>query len=144
MFELDRPVRWNDVDAAGIVFFPRFLEYCHDAIEALLSPLDGGYARLTQQRRLGLPSVHLEADFRAPLRYGDVCHVQLSVAKIGRSSVTFRHVLSRVGAPTGTATIVCCVVRQIVVVSDLVTLEATAMPDDVRVVLEAHRDAPST
>ena len=79
MFELARPVRWSDVDAAGIVYFPRFLEYCHDAIEALFGELDGGYAHLTMKRKIGVPSVHLEVNFKAPLRYGDVCRVRVTV-----------------------------------------------------------------
>ncbi len=138
MFEFERPVRWSDVDAAGIVYFPRFLEYCHDAIEALFGGLDGGYAALTQNRKIGVPSVHVEANFHAPLRYGDVCRVQVTVEKIGRSSVTFRHVLLRED-PDATRTM-CCEVRHVVVVSDLVALKGTVIPDDVLAVLETHRE----
>ena len=134
MFELARPVRWSDVDAAGIVYFPRFLEYCHDAIEALFGELDGGYAYLTMKRKIGVPSVHLEVNFKAPLRYGDVCRVRVTVEKIGRSSVSFRHLLVREEDET-----LCCEVRQVVVVSDLVAIKGTVIPDDVLAVLERHR-----
>lgn len=139
MFELVRPVRWSDVDAAGIVYFPRFLEYCHDAIEALFGELDGGYPRLTMVRKVGVPSVHLEVNFRAPLRYGDVCRVRVTVEKIGRSSVSFHHVLVREEDD-----MLCCEVRQVVVVSDLVALKGTAIPDDVLAVLERHRVSEPT
>jgi 4-hydroxybenzoyl-CoA thioesterase len=144
MFELVRPVRWSDVDAAGIVYFPRFLEYCHDAIEALFGELEGGYAKLTQLRKIGVPSVHVEVNFLAPLRYGDVCRVRVHVEKIGRSSVTFRHVLLRDDPDDPSGAIVCCEVRHVVVVSDLVALKGTVIPDDVLAVLESHRDDDGT
>ena len=77
MFRLERPVRFAEVDAARIVFFARYLDYCHDAIEALFGALDGGYAELTMKRGLGVPSVHVEIDYHAPLRYGDVAVIDL-------------------------------------------------------------------
>lgn len=139
MFEHPRPVRWSDVDAAGIVYFPRFFDYCHDAIEALFAALPGGYPRLTMERHVGVPSVHLEADFKAPLRYGDTCLVRVHVAKLGRSSVAFRHVLVR--ARDG---VECAEVRHVVAVSDLVAVRAIEMPADVRALLAGHLapDAP--
>jgi 4-hydroxybenzoyl-CoA thioesterase len=134
VFEHARTVRWSDVDAAGIVFFPRFLEYCHDAIEAFFGALPGGYPTLTMRRKIGVPSVHVNVDFRAPLRYGDVCVVELSVARIGRSSVTFRHRLVRQADR-----VVCADVTQIVAVSDLDALRSIEIPTDVRALLEAHK-----
>jgi 4-hydroxybenzoyl-CoA thioesterase len=133
VFEHRRPVRWNDVDAAGIVYFPRFLDFCHDAIEAMFDALPGGYAALTMQRRIGVPTVHLEADYRAPLRYGDVCLVHLTVLRLGRSSVSFRHRLLR--APDRALSVE---VTHVVAVSDLAALRAIEIPADVRAVLAQH------
>ena len=56
----ERPVRFADVDAARIVYFARYLDYCHDAIEALFGGLPGGYAHLTMARDVGVPSVRVE------------------------------------------------------------------------------------
>ena len=33
MFELTFPVRFDDVDAAGLVYYPRLLDYCHVGLE---------------------------------------------------------------------------------------------------------------
>jgi YbgC/YbaW family acyl-CoA thioester hydrolase len=86
-FEHRLTVRFHQVDRAGIAFFGRLFEYCHDAFEELLSAagLDG----LLQARRVGLPLVHAEADFAAPLRMGDKLVVAVTVERLGRSSVTF-------------------------------------------------------
>ena len=137
MFRLERPVRFADVDAARIVFFARHLEYCHDALEALFNQLPGGYAGLTMERDVGVPSVHVEIDYKAPLRYGDVALIDVHVEKIGSKSVIFRHEISRGrdGAP-------CATVRQVVVTARLTELGAVPIPDDVRALLEAQLEAP--
>lgn len=133
MFVMDRPVRFADVDAAHIVFFARHVEYCHDAIEALFSSLDGGYPGLTMGRGVGVPTVRLEVDYRAPLRYGDVVEVHVEVLRLGGRSVTFRHNLHRKSDG-----VLCATVVQVVVTSDLHTLKSVAVPDDVRALLSPH------
>ncbi len=129
----DRPVRFEEVDAAQIVFFPRFLSYCHEAMEALFDGVDGGYVHLIRDRKIGVPAVHIECDFKHPLRYGDVARIETTVAKLGRTSVSFRYAIMRAsdGTPVATITHVCAV-------SDLVLLKAIPIPDDVRAALEAH------
>ena len=128
-----RPVRFAEVDAASLVFFPRFLEYCHDALEALFADLDGGYARLTQVRDVGIPTVSVGAEYRSPLRYGDVVLVEIEVLEIGRSSVTVRHTLRRESDQA-----VAAVAEHVFVTTRLSTLEAVPIPDDVRSILERH------
>ena len=122
------------MDAAGIVFFPRILAYCHDALAALLEAAHGGYSGLLMQRNVGLPTVHVDVDFMAPLRFGDTARIELLVARIGRRSVTFEISLSRVRDETRVAR-----VRLICACSALVPrLHATEWPPDVRQILEAH------
>lgn len=126
-------VRWNDVDAAALVYFPLFLDYCHQALEALFGQLPGGYPELTQRRGLGVPTVHLEADFLSPLRYGDACLVRLEVLRLGRSSIQLRHTLTREADGAE-----CARVRQVVALSELAGPRAVALPPEVRALLEAH------
>jgi 4-hydroxybenzoyl-CoA thioesterase len=133
MFAYERPVRFEDVDAAGIVFFSCFLSYCHEAMEALFAPLDGGYAGLIVARRIGMPAVRVEADFEAPLRYGDIVRIAVLVEQMGRTSCTFRHELTNKKDGTVVAR-----VRHVVVLSDLRILQKIPIPDDVRAFLETH------
>src|SRR5689334_17978744 len=86
VFHYRRAVRFDDVDAAQIVFFARFLDYCHEALEAVLDAVDGGHARLILERRVGFPAIHIEMDFMAPLRYGDVLDIRVTVPRIGATS----------------------------------------------------------
>ncbi len=132
-FRYERPVRFADVDAARIVFFARYLDYCHDAIEALFNELPGGYAHLTMVRDVGVPSVRVEVDYRAPLRYGDVALIDVTVERVGEKSVTLRHELTRKadGVPVAT-------VRQVVVTARLSALGGIPVPDDVRALLARY------
>lgn len=85
-------VRWGDCDPAGIVYFPRFFERFHDAMERWFEDSLGlPYDSLIVGQRLGLPSVHTEADFRAPCRFGEHLVVELRVGKLGRSSIELRY-----------------------------------------------------
>ena len=133
MISYERPVRFEDVDAAQIVFFGRFFGYCHEAMEAFFASVDGGYAQLVTVRKIGFPAVHVEADFTSPLRYGDTARIAVDVTKIGNKSATLRFIITRAkGGPA------VAIITHVCAVSDLVNLHAIPIPDDVRAVLEAH------
>jgi 4-hydroxybenzoyl-CoA thioesterase len=133
MFVYERAVHFEDVDAASIVFFSRFLNYCHEAMEALMAPLSGGYAALIVERRQGMPAVRVEADFAAPLRFGDRARIEVTVEHVGRTSCTFRYEFSNAKDGSHVARI-----RHVVVLCDLNGIKAVPIPEDVRAVLERH------
>jgi 4-hydroxybenzoyl-CoA thioesterase len=130
----ERPIRFDEVDPAGIVFFARYANFAHEAVETFFQDLEGGYAALIQKRRIGLPIVHLEADFRAPLRYGDRLRIETRCEKLGTTSATFVHEISNADGGNLAAT-----VRHVVVAVLLDTFRPCPIPDDVRRTLEAHR-----
>jgi 4-hydroxybenzoyl-CoA thioesterase len=125
-------VRFDEIDAAGIAYFANFLRWCHDAMDALLASLDGGYASLVARRRLGLPTVHVDADFASPMRFGDEVHVALAVERLGTSSIALRFDLRR-GDGHLAATL-----RHVVVVCDLDAMCAHPIPEDLRSLFERH------
>ncbi len=76
-------VRFQDVDAAGIVFFARIAEYFHDGYFAFLTARGG--LDLPEAMRSApwvAPMLHLECDFFAPLRFGDRCAVEVVRGRI--------------------------------------------------------------
>ena len=90
-------IRFDDVDGAGIVYYPQYFHLCHKAFEDFFDAADSiSYPRLINELRRGFPTVAIQSEFSAPLRYGDVAAVSLSVKKIGRSS-TSRSEERRVG-----------------------------------------------
>ncbi len=87
-------VGWGHCDAAGIVYFPRFFEMFHAAMESWFGARLGlPYAEAITRRKIGFPSVHTEADFRKPTGLGETVTVELRVGKVGRSSVELCYVV---------------------------------------------------
>ena len=90
-FRTSVPVRFGDVDHAGIVFYPKFFIYFHEAFERFFDDAHLHYYKLIDERHIGFPTVHIEIDYKAPLKYGDSLDLEVSVPKIGRRSATFRY-----------------------------------------------------
>ncbi len=83
-------VRFGDIDQAGIVYYPRFLHYFHIALEEFFDhELGIDFPTMVLRHGIGLPTVHLETDFRKPLRYGDIFEVEVRVLSIGETSIKF-------------------------------------------------------
>ncbi len=83
-------VCFGDIDNAGIVYYPRFMQYFHLAMEEFFANEIGiEYADVLHKRNLSLPTVHLETDFRRRLRYGDRISMEVRVIHIGQSSITW-------------------------------------------------------
>jgi 4-hydroxybenzoyl-CoA thioesterase len=87
-FRLSQKLRFAHCDAAGIGYYPRYMELCDAAIE------DWTAAELGVSRRemhlesgLALPTVDLHARFARPARLGDLLDFDVSVRRVGRSSV---------------------------------------------------------
>jgi 4-hydroxybenzoyl-CoA thioesterase len=132
MVVIRRSVRFDEVDAAGLVFFARFAAYGHEAMEAFFDALDGGYVALITRRRVGLPAVKLETEFHAPLRYGDTFRVETTVVKVGNKSAVFRYrFVKEPGGERVAETL------HTVVTTDLDALRSVDMPADVRAALLA-------
>src|SRR5262245_54637192 len=91
-FESRHKVRFADIDRAGIVYYPRFFDYWHRALEDFFTDeVKLPYHRLIDERRVGFPIVHVESDFRTPLQHGDVVTVRMSLVRLGGRSITLRY-----------------------------------------------------
>lgn len=87
-FERDYPIRFSHCDPAGIVFFPQYFVLFNQLVEDWFNAaLDIPYADMLQTRRIGLPTVHLDCDFAAISRMGEVLQFGLSVQRAGTKSL---------------------------------------------------------
>lgn len=83
-------VRFGDCDPAGIVYYPVLFHYCHVAFESSWQGALGiRYPDLISVERVGFPTVHVETDFRSPARYGDAVDFEVSVSRLGTTSVVY-------------------------------------------------------
>ena len=88
-FVHQRTIRFGETDAAGIVYTPRFSDFCMEAAEVWFRDcLDFDWYRMNVDHGLGTPIVHMEIDFKGPLRGGDVLGVEVLVDRVGTSSLT--------------------------------------------------------
>lgn len=85
-------------DAAGIVFYPRYFEMTNLMVEQFFAEvLDYPYSRIHLEEGNAVPTVHIEADFRAPSRLGETVTWTLDLTRIGTSSADFALQLTKDG-----------------------------------------------
>jgi 4-hydroxybenzoyl-CoA thioesterase len=134
-WEVTLPVRFGQVDYAGIMFYPRFFENFHTVFEDMFSARLGvPYMSILKDRRLGFPTVRIETDFRRPFRFGEPMRLVLDVTHIGRTSITFRYRGFNGEAPEPSVQALGTVV-----VIDLDSFATVEIPADIRAVLEDLR-----
>lgn len=128
-FTYATPVRFADVDHAGIVYYPRFFHMFHVAFEELWRARIGpkAYSDIIDRQKIGFPAVKAECEFKSPLKFGDTAEIEVSVSRLGAKSITFRYRIFRAGDPRVLAaegTVVTAVV-------DLAKFVAVAIPEHV-------------
>lgn len=98
MFINRRTVRieWGDCDAAGIVYFPRYVEY-FDACTVHLFEA-AGFPKPEMLKRFGMagyPMVDLKMKFLVPSTFGEDVMVESGITEFKRSSFNVHHRLLR-------------------------------------------------
>jgi 4-hydroxybenzoyl-CoA thioesterase len=134
------PVRFSDVDHAGIVYYPRYFHFFHVAFEELWRARVGAraYSDLIDRERVGFPAVRAECDFRAPLRFGDTAEIEVSIAKpLGGKSIAFRYRVFR-----AEPRLLCAEGRVTCAVVDLARFVAVAIPGHVAKMLQDLVETP--
>ena len=87
--QLERPVRFGDTDAAGVMHFHQLLRWCHEAWEDSLQrygiqagSVFPGCRAQDHWPGIALPVVHCEADFLKPVHGGDCLRVRLEPQRL--------------------------------------------------------------
>ena len=81
-------VNWADTDASGRIHNTAALRYFEIAEHSLMRKLFGGQS-MPGERSFGLPRVHVECDYRAPLGFPDEFECTVRVERVGNSSLTY-------------------------------------------------------
>ena len=88
MFTTKIKVRFNHIDAAGIVFYPRYYEMFNQVVEEWCEQQLGyDFYQLEKEFGAGVPVVKIDAHFPKPSRLGDVLSFTLEVNRLGNSSI---------------------------------------------------------
>ncbi|GIW72066.1 MAG: 1,4-dihydroxy-2-naphthoyl-CoA hydrolase [Planctomycetota bacterium] len=86
-------VRFNEVDRAGIAFFGRVFEWCHEAYEELFAAAGFPVQRIFEREDWAMPLVHAEADYRRPMRLGEQLRIEVRIERLGAHSMTFGYTI---------------------------------------------------
>ena len=133
-FEATRVLRFGDCDPAGIAYYPRYFDLLNGVVEDWWISMGHPWRNLFGERRIGLPTVRFEVDFRAPAFLEDELRFSLSIKHIGGKSVALDHIVQR-----GATTLWQC--AQTLVVTSLDTHRSIAWPDDLRAALVSFQEA---
>jgi 4-hydroxybenzoyl-CoA thioesterase len=134
-FETRRVLRFGDCDPAGIAYFPRYFDLLNGVVEDWWSAIGLPWKVVFKERRIGLPTVRFEADFRAPALLGDELHFSLTVKRVGRKSIDLEHVIRR-------GTTILWQATQVLVATSLESHQSISWPDDIRTALVSFQEAP--
>jgi 4-hydroxybenzoyl-CoA thioesterase len=125
VFRTQLKVRFGDIDAAGIAYYPRLVNFLHEAFEDFFASHVGRTFPQVLKEGLGFPTVKLELEFVAPVKYGDLLEMGLAIERVGRASVAIRYEAAVLGRAVFRA-------RSTVVAVDMKTFRPVPVPDWLR------------
>jgi 4-hydroxybenzoyl-CoA thioesterase len=126
VFRVEYPIRFSHCDPAGQVYFPRFFDLLHDAMEDWFNTgLNERFADLLMTQQLGTPTVGTQCDFLSPARFGDKLAIDLSISRLGNSSIELQFEASIEDRP-------CLKCRHTICMFSKQTLKAVPIPDTLR------------
>jgi acyl-CoA thioesterase FadM len=132
-FRYQRLLQWSECDPAGIIFFPHYARWMVEGVNLLFLALGVDPNGLTESGALrGLPSTGFNMQFHAPAKLHDELTHEITVARLGSKSLTFRHRFLR-----GTECVAEAEEVRVWAESDASGMRAIALPDAVRTSLES-------
>ena len=133
-FETGARVRFAHVDAAGIVFYPRYFEMLNEAVEDWFASMDHDFHTLHLVRKIGTPMVSLKCEFTAASVLGDRLTINIAPTHVGRTSCAFEFRVRGDGGDRflGSGVMVCM---------DLQTRSSIPWPDHLRTAMIAARSS---
>ena len=129
---MEFPVRFQDADPAGVLFFGRIYDYCHQAYEEFWGSEGVDKAHFFSGADFLVPIVHSKADYRAPIRHGERIRVRIDVARVGSASFTLAY---DVTTPDGETRVAVSTVHAFV---DRATMKPVPIPESLRGILRRH------
>jgi 1,4-dihydroxy-2-naphthoyl-CoA hydrolase len=128
-FSYTRTVHFPDTDAAGVVFFARYLSICHEAYEEALAAAGVPLATFFADHGVVVPVAKSEATYLRPLVCGDKLRIDLTPVALSENSYAIDYVIWK----TGTADKRAAVIRTEHVCISSTTRERLPLPAPVAV-----------
>ena len=98
-FSVQEYVRWEDIDAAGIINYQAYLRFFGLAEVELFRSCGLSYRKLFDELGIWLPRVHVECDFLEPVTLDELLVVDAFFGRIGHSSIHLNFEVRRKDRP---------------------------------------------
>jgi 1,4-dihydroxy-2-naphthoyl-CoA hydrolase len=105
-FNYHRTVHFPDTDAAGVVFFARYLSICHEAYEESLAAVGIPLGTFFADNGVVLPVAKSEASYLRPLVCGDRLRIEVSPTLLTDNSYALDYVMWKMGTTDKRAAVV--------------------------------------
>lgn len=128
----ERPIRFQDVDAAGTIYYARVFEYFGDVYVRMLAESGLDMPTSLVRRESATPLAHAEAQYLAPLVFGDRVTVKLVLARVGKTSTSYAYRIEK-------GDVVAVIGQTVNVWIDPKTFAPMAVPESLRAHLESKR-----
>ncbi len=86
MFTYQTKIHMQEIDAAGVMFYAHLFTLIHDAYEEFMTVHNLSLRDILEKKDYILPIVHSEADYKKPIRLGDILEIQLEANEFGAHS----------------------------------------------------------
>ena len=132
-FKMSKPMRFGDCDLTGIAYHPAYFSMLVDVNQAMFASFGITWEELMFERKLGMPVLKMDVEFKRPATFGDTLDFAMHVKRIGNSSMNLetRATVDRQEIWT---------IRQTIVMTSTVDHKSHPWPDDVRKGLETYLD----
>jgi 4-hydroxybenzoyl-CoA thioesterase len=130
-------IRFHHCDSAGIVFYPQYYYLLHETQEDFLSHIQFSLYSMIDQG-MGVPIVDMKTQFKGMCRQGDDVTIELSLSKIGGSSLTMEYEIYGANPISGIDRELKVKATGTIVYLDLKTNRPQKIPDDLRTALTPY------
>lgn len=130
-FRFEARIRFIDTDASGRIHYTAMFRYFESAEIEFMRSVGVSY----ETHAFGLPRVHVECDFLVQIGYDDLIVIEVSLTKLGRSSIRLEFCARKQGVLAATGAVV-------VVSMDKKSKRAIPIPDELRARLQSALSPP--
>jgi 1,4-dihydroxy-2-naphthoyl-CoA hydrolase len=138
-FTYPRTVRFQDTDAAGVVYFANVLSMCHESYEASLAAAGIDVKSFFRAETVALPIIHAEIDYAQPMFCGEEYLISVTPLLLSPDKFENRYQIRAAVNPEPEPQTEAIVIAQAVTLHlciDAKTRKRRALPSDVRHWLE--------
>ena len=139
-YRIEEYVRWEDIDAAGIINYQAYLRFFGLAEAELLRSAGLAYGYLVDVLGIWLPRVRVECNFRKPVKLDELLVVEAFFSRIGRTSVHLDFEVHRKSDPAG----VVATGRYVLVCVHQGSFEPIEVPAEIRTRIAPYVEATSS